>query len=78
MSAERHYLGAARCETPRSLRPNAGAPSHTWARYLDVIRHGLLMIDDAGRVIVSNAPAERLLTNFLPPSGEPGARPLLR
>ncbi|MCJ2006010.1 putative bifunctional diguanylate cyclase/phosphodiesterase [Methylobacterium sp. J-092] len=78
MSAERHYLGAVRRETPRSLRPNAGTPSHSWARYLDVIRHGLLMIDDAGRVIVSNAPAERLLTNFLPPSREPGARPLLR
>ena len=79
MSAERHYLGAARRETPRSLRPNAGDTSPSWARYLDVIRHGLLMIDDAGRVIVSNAPAARLLADFLsPPSREPSARPLLR
>ena len=80
MSAERHYLGTARRGTPRSLRSNGGAPTvpPTLARYLDVIRHGLLMIDDAGRVIVSNAPAARLLADVLPASlRDPCARRLL-
>ena len=81
MSADRHYLGAARRETPRSLWPNGVVPfaSPTWARYLDVIRHGLLMIDNAGRVIGSNVPAARLLADVLLAfSPEPSARQLLR
>ncbi|MCJ2075389.1 PAS-domain containing protein, partial [Methylobacterium sp. E-016] len=79
MSAERHYLDSVRREASRSLQSNGGILSPSWARYLDAIRHGLLMIDDAGRAIVSNAPAARLLADLLPKSAsERSARGLLR
>ncbi|MCJ2061321.1 EAL domain-containing protein [Methylobacterium sp. J-088] len=66
MSADLHHLGAAQRKIVLSairLDPSV-APLLTWNRYLDVIRHGLLMIDSSGRVAISNSPAERLLFNM--------------
>ena len=66
MSADLHHLGAAQRKMALptiQLDPNV-APLLTWNRYLDVIRHGLLMIDASGRVVTSNSPAEHLLRNM--------------
>ncbi|QEE42973.1 MULTISPECIES: EAL domain-containing protein [unclassified Methylobacterium] len=45
------------------LEPNS-APDLIWSRYLDVIRHGLLIIHASGRVVIMTNPAERLLNNM--------------
>ncbi|MCJ2011801.1 putative bifunctional diguanylate cyclase/phosphodiesterase [Methylobacterium sp. J-076] len=80
MSADLHSLGALRRETAlHAIRSDrGGAPSISWGRYLNVIRHGLLMIDAAGRVIASTAPALRLFTELkLEPTTAPSTRQLL-
>ncbi|MCJ2139405.1 putative bifunctional diguanylate cyclase/phosphodiesterase [Methylobacterium sp. E-066] len=66
MSADLHHLGAAQRKIvlPAIQLDPSVAPLLTWNRYLDVIRHGLLMIDASGRVAISNNPAERLLSNM--------------
>ncbi|WP_267427574.1 EAL domain-containing protein [Methylobacterium sp. GC_Met_2] len=66
MSADLHHLGAAQRKiVPSAIRLDPSvAPLLAWNRYLDVIRHGLLMIDSSGRVAISNNPAERLLFNM--------------
>jgi diguanylate cyclase (GGDEF)-like protein len=66
MSADLHHIGAAsRKVVPPTVRSDpSAAPRLTWNRYLDVIRHGLLMMDASGRVAIATGPAERLLDNM--------------
>ncbi|MCJ2139099.1 putative bifunctional diguanylate cyclase/phosphodiesterase [Methylobacterium sp. E-066] len=81
MSADLHHLGAAqRKVVPLTIRlDQSAAPLHTWDRYLDVIRHGLLMIDASGRVVICTDPAERFLYNMnIERTGNLSSRQLLR
>ena len=66
MSADLHQFGAAQLKlVPPTLQLKASAaPLLPWNRYLDAIRHGLLVIDASGRVVISTNPAERLLNNM--------------
>ncbi|MCJ2124465.1 putative bifunctional diguanylate cyclase/phosphodiesterase [Methylobacterium sp. J-077] len=66
MSADLHHIGAgSRKVVPPTVRSDpSAAPRLTWNRYLDVIRHGLLMMDASGRVAIATGPAERLLDNM--------------
>jgi len=66
MSAELHQIGAAsRKVVPPTIRSDPSAAPHlTWNRYLDVIRHGLLIMDASGRVAIATGPAKRLLDNM--------------
>ena len=81
MSADLHHLGAAqRKMAPSKIRLNPSvAPHLIWNRYLDVIRHGLLVIDAFGRVVISNNPAKQLLSNMnIEPTDHLSAMQLLR
>ena len=67
MRAHSYHLGTAqRMIAPQAIRPSSvTAPPQSWNHYLDVIRHGVLMIDLAGRVVGCTAPAERLLASLM-------------
>ncbi|RYY18025.1 MAG: EAL domain-containing protein [Alphaproteobacteria bacterium] len=67
MRAHSYHLGTAQpIIAPQAIRPSPGpTPALSWNRYLDVIRHGVLMIDLAGRVVGCTAPAERLLASLV-------------
>ncbi|MCJ2059090.1 hypothetical protein MKL09_21430 [Methylobacterium sp. J-048] len=80
MSAHLHHLGAAqRKVVPRTIRLDPSAASlHTWGRYLDVIRHGLLMIDTSGRAVICTDRADRLHYNMnIERTGKISSRQLL-
>ena len=66
MSADLHRIGAVpRKVVPPTVRLDPSAALlPAWSRYLDVIRHGLLMMDASGRVAIATGPAERLLDNM--------------
>ena len=66
MNADLHHLGAVQPKIPvPATRPDSGAASRmTPNHYLDVIRHGLLMIGRSGYVIGFNVPAKLLLTSL--------------
>ena len=81
MNADLHSIGATRRQ--RALHgatpDRVGPPSISWGHYLNAIRHGLLIIDAAGRVIASTAPALRLFTELKPERiADLTARQLLR